>query len=95
MIRRYYSHYTFIYPDTYLKNHIVELDEKDRVISFYPFEKEIENTEFYSGVIVFLPQHFSDKELIKEIKEAIKYRNKNIQDDLDITIRNINTEDNQ
>ncbi len=55
-MKRYFSHYTYIYPDIFLKNHVVEADETDRIIRVFPFEKEIEKTEFYSGLLAFLPQ---------------------------------------
>lgn len=58
-MKRYYSHYTFIYPDIYLKNHIVEMDSDGHIVNCFPFEKEIERTEFYSGVLAFIPQDFS------------------------------------
>lgn len=52
-MRRYYSHYTFIYPSTYLKNHIVEMDSANHITSVFPFTEEIEKTEFYSGLLIF------------------------------------------
>lgn len=60
-MKRYYSHYTFIYPDIYLRNHIVEIDDDMKSISFYPFEREIERTEFYSGLLAFIPENSLDK----------------------------------
>ena len=54
MKRRFYSHFTFIYPDTYLKNVIVEINNQNQIIDIFSFEKEIENTEFYSGWLCFL-----------------------------------------
>lgn len=54
-MRRYYSHFTYIHPDIYLQNQVVELDDEDRVSSYFPFEREIESTEFYSGLILFIP----------------------------------------
>ncbi|WP_165042974.1 hypothetical protein [Dysgonomonas sp. ZJ709] len=54
-MKRYYSHFTFIYPDIYLKNHVVELDSENRIVKCFPFEKEIEKTEFYSGWLMFVP----------------------------------------
>lgn len=59
-MKRYYSHYTFIYPDIYLKNHIVEMDSDGHIVNCFPFEKEIERTEFYSGLLIFIPK---DREL--------------------------------
>jgi len=69
-MRRFYSHYTFIYPDTYLKNYVVELDDTCKITQFFPFEKEIENTEFYSGLLVFLPQNTELKEAFFDIKKT-------------------------
>lgn len=62
-MKRYYSHYTFIYPDVYLKNYIVELDENRKIVHYFPFEKEIEKTEFYSGLLIFVPQDIGEKGL--------------------------------
>lgn len=52
---RYYSHYTFIYPNTFLKNHIVETDGQGHILKLFPFENEIAKTEFYSGLLIFIP----------------------------------------
>ncbi|NDV69552.1 hypothetical protein [Dysgonomonas sp. 25] len=52
---RFYSHYTFIWPDIYLKNVVVELDAENKIQRIFPFEKEIENTEFHSGWLYFIP----------------------------------------
>ncbi|MBB4035902.1 hypothetical protein GGR21_001797 [Dysgonomonas hofstadii] len=54
-MKRFYSHYSFIYPDIYLKNQVVEIDDNRRIINIFPYEKEIEKTQFYSGLLVFLP----------------------------------------
>lgn len=54
-MKRYYAHYTFIYPDTYLKNMVVELGDDNKITCIMPFEKEIERTEFFSGYIFFIP----------------------------------------
>ncbi len=59
MLKRFYSHYTFIYPDIYLKNHIVECDDRGRIVACYPFEKEIESTQFFNGMLFFVPQHIA------------------------------------
>lgn len=55
-MKRYYSHYTYIYPDIFLKNCIIEIDDKQRITYIFPFKKEIEKTEFYSGLLLFLPE---------------------------------------
>lgn len=55
-MRRFYSHYTFIYPDIYLKNHIVETSDNLEIIRVFPYEREIEKTEFYSGWLAFVPE---------------------------------------
>lgn len=52
---RYYSHYTFIYPDIYLKNCIVEIGEGGKISHLYSYQHEIEKTEFYSGLLIFMP----------------------------------------
>ena len=72
-MRRYYSHHAYIYPDTYLSNHIVELDTEGRVSCYFPFEREVEKTEFYSGVILFLPMFvLADTSLIDKLEETVK-----------------------
>lgn len=78
--RRFYSHYSFIYPDLYLKNVVVELNNEGRIDSIFPFEKEIENTEFYSGKIYFLVAEMAVKDYIdismdnyKTIESPIRY----------------------
>lgn len=55
-MKRFLSHYTFIYPDVYLKNTVVELNDRGNILKIFPFEKEIEKTEFYSGLLLFLPE---------------------------------------
>lgn len=67
-MKRYYSHYTFIYPDIYLKNHVVEMDDNERIIRVFPFTKEVEKTEFYSGLLMFLPDNVP---FSREIQENI------------------------
>lgn len=54
-MKKYYSHYTFIYPDKYYKDVVVELNEINNIIRVFPFEEEIENTQFYPGIIVYIP----------------------------------------
>jgi len=64
-MKRYFSHYTYIYPDIYLKSHIVEMDDDGKIIRWFPFEREIEKTEFYDGVVVFVPEGETfDKEVM-------------------------------
>lgn len=88
-MRRYYSHYTYIYPDLYLSNHIVELDKEGRVSCYFPFEKEVEKTEFYSGVVLFLPMFvLADRSLVDKIKAEVKDRYL-IDGILDVEIVNI------
>ena len=88
-MRRYYSHYTYIYPDIYLSNHIVELDTKGCVSCYFPFEKEVEKTEFYSGVVLFLPMFvLADRSLVDKIKAEVKDRYL-IDGILDVEIVNI------
>ena len=57
-MKRLYAHYTFIYPDKYLENYVVELNRQGFILSYYPFEKEMANTEFFSGLQVFIPVSF-------------------------------------
>lgn len=73
-MKRFLSHYTFIYPDVYLKNTVVELNDKGNILKIFPFEKEIEKTEFYSGLLMFLPENISDT-LFNEISVDIERAN--------------------
>lgn len=74
MIRRFYSHYTFIFPDICLKDVVVELDSENHIKLVFPFEKEIENTQFYSGFLIYLPQDISPSTiLLNEVKNK-EYR---------------------
>jgi len=71
-MKRFYSHYTFIYPDIHLKNFILELDCDNHITNCFPFEKEIENTCFYSGLLIFVPDHQKfDYEIISGLKKEI------------------------
>lgn len=58
-MKRYFSHYTIIYPTHFLKNHITELDDDKHLIRYYPYESEIRNTEFYSGLLIFTPEELA------------------------------------
>ncbi|MBD8388807.1 hypothetical protein [Dysgonomonas sp. BGC7] len=64
-MKRFYSHYTFIYPDTYLKNNVVELDSENKIVRYFPFCREIEKTEFYSGLLIFYPGNINITENLK------------------------------
>ena len=77
-MKRYYSHYTYIYPSTYLKNSVVELDGMNNITNIFPYEKEIEKTQFYSGILFFVPNtmrinkylvEFTKKQVFKELGE--------------------------
>ena len=69
MRRRYYSHYTYIHPDIYLKNYVIGLDYTNHIIEYFPFEKEVESTEFYSGMLIFLPQNISITDILPHIEQ--------------------------
>lgn len=72
-MKRYYSHYIFIYPDIYLKNHVIELDTNNRIVDLFPFEKEIENTSFYSGLLYIIPVKYTlGKDLLLSIRHTIE-----------------------
>ena len=64
-MKRYFSHFTFIFPDQFLKNHIIEQNKEGYITSIYPFVEEVSNTEFMSGLIVFLPS-----DLMNTIRES-------------------------
>ncbi|GHV38652.1 hypothetical protein FACS1894179_02370 [Bacteroidia bacterium] len=68
-MKRYYSHYTFIYPDIYVKNYIVEMDDNRKIIRIFPYDKEVEKTEFHSGLLIFLPDNIPFR---KEMQENIR-----------------------
>jgi hypothetical protein len=72
-MKRYFSHYTFIYPDIYLRNHIVEVSDDMKQISHFTFDREIERTEFYSGLLIFIPENISDRtdSVISDAKSAV------------------------
>ncbi|MDR1883295.1 MAG: hypothetical protein LBR26_11030 [Prevotella sp.] len=72
-MKRYYSHYTFIYPGIYFKNHVVEMDAEGHIVRCFPFEKETERTEFYSGLLAFVPEDRTDriKEILQDVKVAV------------------------
>jgi hypothetical protein len=71
-MRRFFSHYSFIFPDTYLKNYILEIDGNDRISDCFPFEREIENTSFYSGLLLYVPEGVAvNKDYIEGIKNKI------------------------
>jgi hypothetical protein len=56
MYRNYYAHYTFIYPDIFLKNHVVSVDAGGHITGHHAFKEETPNTLFHSGLQVFIPQ---------------------------------------
>lgn len=70
-MKRFLSHYTFIYPDMYLKNTVVELNDRGNILKIFPFEKEIEKTEFYSGLLIFLPEDIANV-ILNEISVEIE-----------------------
>lgn len=53
---RYYAHYTVIYPDVLLTDFIIETDSEGRITAEYPFEREVANTVFHSGLQLFVPE---------------------------------------
>lgn len=55
-MKSYFSHYIFIYPNIYLKNSIIQLSLEGYIMDIIPFEKEIPNTEFYSGLLLLIPK---------------------------------------
>lgn len=69
---RYYSHYTYIYPNLLLKNYVVEMDDAMHIKKIFPFEQEIERTEFYSGLLAFLPKHKDIQENISDMLDKIE-----------------------
>ncbi len=52
---------------------MVELDENGQLTAYYPFEKELPNVEFYSGLLLFIPdENQSDVSLIQRLWEERK-----------------------
>lgn len=66
-MKRYYSHYTFIYPNQFLSNYVVEITDNNRINKLFHFEKETANTEYTSGLQIFLPEELIDIISIKEL----------------------------
>lgn len=56
MTKRFFSHYTFIYPNLFLKSHVVE-ELSNGILNYYPYTHEIANTEFHSGLLIYLPEN--------------------------------------
>ena len=83
---RYYAHYTFIYPDKFFTNHVLELDSDSYLISVYPFDKETSQTLFHSGIQVFIPDNLSVDISLDEIIR-LKPELKNLYDESDVLIR--------
>ena len=72
-MKRYYAHFTILYPNIYLKNIVVELDCENRISSLIPYCKEIEKTEFHSGYIYLIPSHISlDKLVLDNLKNELQ-----------------------
>lgn len=70
-MKRYYSHYIYIYPDIFMKNCVIEMDDKHRIIHIFQFKKEVEKTEFYSGLLLFLPEGTDlSEDMFTKIKDA-------------------------
>lgn len=68
-MKRYYSHFTFIYPDICLRNYVVEVNDEQKITDIFPFKEEIEKTEFHSGLLIFLPENIPfEKKLLDKIK---------------------------
>lgn len=68
-MKRYYSHFTFIYPDICLRNYVVEVSDEQKITDIFPFKEEIEKTEFYSGLLIFLPENIPfEIKLLDKIK---------------------------
>ncbi|NDW17592.1 hypothetical protein D0T53_01510 [Dysgonomonas sp. 216] len=61
-MKRYYSHYTFIYPNTLLEKTVFELNEDGFIERYFPFDKEIANTEFHSGILIFIPEALGENQ---------------------------------
>jgi hypothetical protein len=57
MHRNYFAHYTFIYPDIFLKNQVISMDEDGRITGHHTFTEETPNTLFHSGLQVFVPEN--------------------------------------
>lgn len=71
-MKRYFSHYTYIYPDIYLRNYVVELDDNNKIAEVFPFVSEIEKTEFHSGLLIFIPTDKAEvsDEFVNNIKKS-------------------------
>ena len=58
-MKRFAAHYVFIPPNQTFQLHCVELDEKNGFSKVFPLEKEIANTSFFNGILLFSKEELS------------------------------------
>ncbi len=94
-MKRYYSHYTYIYPNTYLKDSVVELDNTNNIVKIFPFEKELEKTEFSSGVLFFVPNSMRINPYFVDYtkKQLFTALGEEVQEDVEVNAVICNVED--
>lgn len=90
---RYYSHYTYIYPTTLLRNCVVEMDDYGHITAVFPFEKEIERTEFYSGLLAFVPEGMDVGESVWDRIEKCELSDADVEINTDNKYQFIHIED--
>ncbi|MDR2683557.1 MAG: hypothetical protein LBB64_06790 [Dysgonamonadaceae bacterium] len=50
-MKRWAAHYVLLPDDRLLKMHYVELDDDNRLLGVFPFDREMANTVFHSGTL--------------------------------------------
>lgn len=74
-MKKYYSNYAYIYPDKYLKDVVVHMDDSNNIIEVAEFEKEIENLNYHQGLLLFVPNTMRiNPYLIDCTKEQVKLK---------------------
>ncbi len=67
-MKRYAAHYTLLFPNQILKQHYIELNEKNQITVVAPLTEEIAGTVFYDGIIFPSPiEHLDFNNIIGEL----------------------------
>lgn len=54
-MKRFACHRLYVFSDGCYSNYVVELNEEDKVRTYFPLEEEISATQWIGGVIVLSP----------------------------------------
>ncbi len=68
-MKRYAAHYIYLGQSLILKQHFIELDEKNCITACLPLHSEIAGTEFHNGILFPIAQGLSISP--KKIKEDL------------------------